>query len=128
MYNGTFCPSVLATGTYNIVYIYNNNSGCSGATCQSVLITEPLTSSKVNERNSNFLIYPNPANTKLIVEVDKKNTEITLTICNINGQELLRQQIVNNKTQINISNLMSGIYFVKLENDKFVEVKKIIKE
>jgi hypothetical protein len=44
------------------------------------------------------------------------------------GQEVLKQTIKNTKTQIDISSLSSGIYFVKLINDKQVEVRKIIKE
>ena len=39
----------------------------------------------------------------------------------------MKQQIKDNKTQINISNLESGVYYLKLITDKKVTVRKIIK-
>jgi hypothetical protein len=54
--------------------------------------------------------------------------ENTLTISNISGQELIRQQINDYKIQIDIGNLASGIYFVKLITDERVVTRKIIKK
>jgi hypothetical protein len=51
-----------------------------------------------------------------------------LTIVDIEGQELITRQITEPKTQIDISNLPSGVYFVRLINDKTVEVGKFVKE
>ena len=78
--------------------------------------------------SSEIHIYPNPANNKLTIETPQLTKESTLTILNLNGQELIRQQVKDSKTQIDISNLASGIYFVKLITDMTVEVRKIIKE
>jgi hypothetical protein len=44
------------------------------------------------------------------------------------GQEVLTQTIRDTKTEIDISNFASGVYFVKLINDNQVELRKIIKE
>jgi beta-glucanase (GH16 family) len=73
-------------------------------------------------------IFPNPASTQLTIEAAQLTKESNLTILNLSGQELIRQQIKDIKTQIDISNLTSGIYFVKLITDKTVEVRKILKE
>jgi len=75
-----------------------------------------------------FNIFPNPATAQLTIEIPQLAKENTLAISNINGQELIRQKLVENKTQIDISNMTSGVYFVKLITDKTVEMKKIIKE
>ncbi|MFA6923372.1 MAG: T9SS type A sorting domain-containing protein [Bacteroidales bacterium] len=87
-------------------------------------------SAKVEENyiENKINIYPIPSNDELIIEIPRLIRENFLTICNIKGQELMRQQIKDSKTQINISNLTSGIYFVKLITDKTVEVRKILKE
>jgi hypothetical protein len=73
-------------------------------------------------------IFPNPAKNNITIEIPQIVEEITLTISNINGKELTSQQIRDSTTQIDISNLASGIYFVKLITEKTVEVRKIIKE
>lgn len=78
-------------------------------------------------QNETFKFYPNPANNKINIE-GFQDSEFNLSILNINGQELLKQEIRNRKTQIDISKLPSGIYFIKLTNDETVEVRKIIKE
>lgn len=74
-----------------------------------------------------FKCYPNPANNFLLIELDKTISG-TLSISNLNGQELIRQQLKEIKTQIDITNLSNGVYFVKLITDKTVDVKKIIKK
>jgi hypothetical protein len=128
VFNGYFCPSVLSPGTYNVVYAYNDINGCSGAICQSVEILHALAINEKLEINTDISVYPNPTNTKLTIEIPHMTKECTLTISNINGQECKRQQIKACKTQIDISKLVSGVYFVKVTNDKIFEVHKIIKE
>ncbi|MFA6923373.1 MAG: YCF48-related protein [Bacteroidales bacterium] len=75
-----------------------------------------------------IMLYPNPVADKLTLELPQTSKQSTITIYNINGAELIKQQAITNKTQIDISTLPSGIYFVKLITDKTVEVRKIIKE
>jgi hypothetical protein len=47
---------------------------------------------------------------------------------NLNGQQLLKQEITKQNTTIDISNLPSGVYIVHFTNDKTVEVGKFIKQ
>ncbi len=47
---------------------------------------------------------------------------------NLNGQEIIVQQIEESITIIDICNLPSGIYFVKLTNNLTVQVGKFIKK
>ncbi|MDD5570647.1 MAG: T9SS type A sorting domain-containing protein [Bacteroidales bacterium] len=90
----------------------------------------PLINSANNQHSvvKQIELYPNPANTKIIIETSKSNANGTIYISNINGQELIKLQATSCKLQVDISNLPSGIYFVKVVTDKTVEVGKIIKE
>ena len=83
---------------------------------------------KEKSKGEDFKIYPTPANGAITIEINNLTKENTLTILNISGQELIRQQIKESKTQLDINNLTSGVYFLKLITDKTVEVRKIIKE
>jgi hypothetical protein len=47
---------------------------------------------------------------------------------NLNGQEVMQYKITESKTQIDITSLPSGVYFVRLTNDKTVQVGKIVKQ
>jgi hypothetical protein len=78
-------------------------------------------------RNADFIIKPNPATNEITIETSTTPAISQVSIMNLNGQEVLTSQITEPKTVIDISNLPSGVYFVRLTNDKTVEVGKIIK-
>jgi hypothetical protein len=84
----------------------------------------------INDYSKNVIknIYPSPAVNSLTIETPTIASESTLSILNINGQEIINKQITNNKTHLDISNLTTGMYFVRLVSDKNVEVRKFIKE
>ena len=78
-----------------------------------------------NQTISTLNIYPNPATDKITIKTPVKGS---FSIHNISGQELIIRQITEPKTQIDISSLPSGIYFVRLSGDRTVEVGKFIKQ
>jgi hypothetical protein len=73
-------------------------------------------------------IYPNPANKEITIETSSTPAASQLSIMNLNGQQLITRQITQPKTQLDISSLPSGVYFVRLTNNKTVEVRKFVKE
>ena len=79
-------------------------------------------------QSSKISVCPNPATDKITIEIAAGLASSQLSIINLNGEEVLTRQITQPKTQIDISNLPSGVYIVRLTNDKTVEVRKIIKE
>jgi hypothetical protein len=75
-----------------------------------------------------FIIYPNPVKNKFYVEKSLLTENSYLSILDLNGQKMMDMNITDKRTQIDISNLPSGIYFVRLITKKTVEVVKIVKE
>lgn len=65
-------------------------------------------------------IYPNPAQTYVIIEKDYK----TLTIINSLGE--LIQQYTNGNKKIDISNITNGIYILEIASDNSIYRKKLI--
>ncbi len=82
--------------------------------------------SSVYFENSTFRIYPNPFSNYL--NINLRNDEIiNLQIIDILGNVLIeRTQSFNNIT-LDLSNLMQGIYFLKLHNHNGFYIEKIIK-
>jgi hypothetical protein len=75
-----------------------------------------------------FTVYPNPANDRITIEGSVLAENPIFTIFNINGKKVFERQISHCKKQIDISALKPGVYFVKLKNEKMIEVKKLVKE
>jgi len=77
---------------------------------------------------STFSVYPNPATDKITLETTGTIEGCKLVLINVAGQELISQQVSERKTVIDITTLPSGVYFVRLTNERMVKVGKIIKQ
>jgi len=78
----------------------------------------------LSSKSNNLKIYPNPSSTKVTIETTTKGQ---LFILNLNGEQLLVQEITGTKTQLDVSNLSSGIYFLKATGEKAVQFGKFFK-
>ena len=79
-----------------------------------------------NNVNANeFKLYPNPVQDKLNLRA-QDNIE-NVSIYNMLGQEVLRQAPNKNSSEINMSALQTGSYFVKVTINGVTKTKQIIK-
>jgi hypothetical protein len=90
----------------------------------AIIITWPINVTEVHEPIQ-ISVYPNPAKDRLTIKSPQKST---LEIINLQGQSILQEQLQQVKTDIDISGLAKGVYFLRLNNDKTNTVIKIIKE
>lgn len=84
---------------------------------------EEFSLNQSNERS--VLIYPNPT-TDIINLKSTENIE-DLYLIDISGKLILSEQVQNKVHQINMGNLPSGIYFLKIKTDTKIETQKIVK-
>ena len=81
----------------------------------------------IGEQSANALvIYPNPVNDKLTVEAQEAIG--TVEIYNLMGAVVYSQKNCGNKVEVNTTDLQSGIYFIRLMNDKVSETRRFVKE
>lgn len=80
--------------------------------------------------NFNFNLYPNPAKNKLFLTSKNTTGNLTIEIFNIAGKLLSTQNVVIEKqTGIDVSQLASGIYFLRIDYGKRkTAIKKFVKE
>ncbi len=74
--------------------------------------------------DNNIKIYPNPAKDKLFIKGNTENTNVK--IYNLQGQ-LVLEKVLNDKF-IDISQLPTGLYTLKIQNKNNVFIEKLIKE
>jgi len=72
----------------------------------------------------NIKVYPNPANNILFIDFSTKN--LNVTVFDLSGTMLINKQITDK--QIDISNLATGIYTIKIANDSGIVTQKFVKQ
>lgn len=73
-------------------------------------------------------LYPNPTESTLNIDLginDLNNSFIN--VLNANGASVIKTNIKSSKTSVDLTNLSSGIYFIKFSNKEGAWIKKIIK-
>jgi hypothetical protein len=91
--------------------------------------TQDLLGIKSNSLVTNYLsVYPNPS--KGIVNINNTDTNInSIEISDLNGRVVKTVNSINDvNTQINISELSTGVYIMKIVSEKGTTTKKVIKE
>ncbi len=75
-------------------------------------------------------IYPNPTTGIINLQNDNLIESIEVTIYNLQGQLLYKDNIVPNRgiVELNLSSISSGVYFIKATVDGNVVVKKVVKQ
>ena len=68
-------------------------------------------------------MYPNPTKNNLFIETTL-NGNINVSIVNMLGKEVINTEVINNT--VNLSNLTSGIYIVKITEEGKTSTKKLI--
>ena len=75
-------------------------------------------------------VYPNPATDKINIDFNKISSKQNpvVYVYDLQGQLLIQQQITQERTVLNISKLVKGMYVVKVINDNNTSVSKFVKQ
>jgi len=79
-----------------------------------------------NQNNLDLNIYPNPAIDNIAINIRQNNSKITVNIYNLLG-ELQYNSLLENNTNVDISNLANGVYIIEVINDEEIKKAKFIK-
>ncbi|WP_394758552.1 T9SS type A sorting domain-containing protein [Flavobacterium sp.] len=132
---GTISTSLLNTGTGTNFRIGNNgvtmqfddlkiyNTALTQTDITSLYNNNTLASSDFSHNNLTVKVYPNPVRDILNIETE---TEIkSVEIYNLQGQKVKTAL----SKQVNVSDLASGIYMVRMQDENnAIETKRIVKE
>ncbi|WP_372752091.1 leucine-rich repeat protein [Mariniflexile sp.] len=107
------------TGTSNLYQ--------AAAVWQDFNIVEGTLSTSKLEKELGFGFYPNPTNGVVTIK-SKQLNNASVGVYDLNGRALLNRNINGTSSEINISNLASGIYLFKVKVDDAEFTKRIVKQ
>lgn len=126
MFFHDFCTPTTDTILVKFTFISDGvQTNKAGWMIDNIIFGSTLGCSGIKEYNDNnlFTIYPNPTNNKFTIAVNNPINAYSqdLSIYDLFGRtikNLKNLQFIDNKIEINISDLEKGIYFVELTNRK----------
>ncbi len=126
-----FNVSYANAGNYNVIFNWTSpNSGCVFNDTQQVTI-ESCVGIFESYLSNLVSLYPNPANNQLTLSSSfiHANEAVTVSITNLLG-EIMREEKKkwSNETNINISTLPAGMYFLQMKTESAIDTKRFIKE
>jgi hypothetical protein len=75
--------------------------------------------------SNRFNMYPNPAQSKIIIQLSSNETS-DIIMYNVLGNEVKHLATNQLQSEINVSNLVSGVYFVKVIQEEKATTQKIV--
>jgi hypothetical protein len=75
--------------------------------------------------NQSIIIFPNPANDRINIE---NNEASTLEIINMQGQIVDTKSLTEKVNNLDLSNLVSGVYTLRIKTDRSIAIRKLIKQ
>jgi len=127
--SNTLIINSLSAADEGIYHLEITNTLAAELTLISHNVEVNISSVGVNENElTEFVIYPNPASEKIVIELNQDVSSAQLSIMNASGQVVKHTEIKNKYVQLQITDLPSGIYLASLVFEDRVIVKKFVKE
>lgn len=80
-------------------------------------------------KQNDFMLYPNPAKSVLTIKSTLEGSaSMDYDVIDVLGKTVIKNETTNLNFNINISDLNSGIYFLRLKINNSIVVKKFVKE
>ena len=115
-------------GTYNVCLTLTVDYGsllCTAIYCDSISVTSKASgftinvvesSLTVNEQHiKEFSVFPNPTEGMLTVTMDQLEGNETISVVNLQGQEVKKIKVSDFSTQLDVTELTSGTYLLFIE-------------
>ncbi|MEL6256282.1 MAG: zinc-dependent metalloprotease [Bacteroidota bacterium] len=112
----------LPDGAYGVTLIISNENGSNNFSREITLASQDL----------GMRINPNPVGENLFFRIDGDYSRLSYSIWNMEGKKMLEKSLVNfrceSQEEINLQQIGSGMYFIKVQANEEVLVKSFIKQ
>ena len=120
----TLVTPTLSAGTYTY-YLEAKTCAISDPQTQITVTVSVCTGINKSTNEDQFLIYPNPNNGIINIEIEN---ESYIQVLDVLGKTVLESNLQKGNNTLNILHLSSGIYYFKIQQDGVSVIKKIIKQ
>lgn len=108
--NNTFSPTV--SGEYAVVLM--------GAVCNDTTDCIAVNVNDLSEHGTeSTVIYPNPASDFIVIKAPDANIGMAVALYNLHGGLLKTDELIAERTQINLPRLAAGMYFLQIGAERF---------
>ncbi len=105
----------------------NLNYSLVGLSDKSTLISEIIMQYN-SLQDEVFIISPNPSKDKLNIKLPSANEDLKLEVFDLLGKLIYKGEITQLESSINVFSWKSGVYLVRVSNDKTTQTKRFIKQ
>ena len=116
--------------TFYVAKINGNKIGVGHKTQNTEFATDTLTIDNVLGVNKaqllNFSMYPNPSEEQVNLQLPSGTNKADVCVYNYLGKSLIQKSINSQNTTLDVGNLSTGIYFVRIQSDAKVGTNKLI--
>jgi len=123
--------SVLVTGqspgTFMYIVTGTDTEGCMSSDTISIKVDKCTGINELASGINGLHVYPNPNTGVFTIELNN-NLNKNIQVIDLTGRTILSRESSDDKTLVNLNGFASGIYYVKVQSDKHVEVIKVIKQ
>ena len=119
-------PLFLAAGEFHIFSTVPFTKPIAGLVPWTVPSSLVITGTQT-ESFGDVKLYPNPVQDMLTIEVPENQKNVSLAIYDISGRSYLTQVLKEQKSQVAVQQLTSGVYFAHLQGNNFKKIIKFIK-
>jgi hypothetical protein len=120
------------TWTLRVLDSFNQDGGAINSWSLRLCSTVAVPLNVAENSIQDFSLYPNPNNGDFNIQFNSTSNEpITLSVFDIRGRQIYANTYSNNgffNENIQLNNLQSGVYLVKVKDGKNEVIKKFIKQ
>lgn len=94
----------------------------------NITASSSLSIPEIQSQDREFVIRPNPAKNKLNITLPSGSNDMKLEVFDVLGKRIYNGLLSTLESSINVSNWKSGVYLVRVSNDKSTQTKRFIKQ
>jgi hypothetical protein len=114
-------------GTFMYIVTGTDNKGCMSGDTISIKVDKCTGINEIVNGINGLSVYPNPNTGIFTIELNNGLTK-NIQVIDLTGRTILSKESNDDKTSVNLHGFAGGVYYVKIQSDKKVEIIKVIKQ